>query len=79
MKTTVDIPDDLMQQVKAYAAESNRKVNDTIADLIKRGIATSSSPTNGFDPGEPYRIKMKDPLILKDIEAAIASGRDDTI
>ena len=42
MKTTLDLPDDLMRAVKIRAAEENRRLKDTIADLLRRGLAQES-------------------------------------
>jgi plasmid stability protein len=39
MKTTLDLPDDLMRAIKIRAAEENRKLKDTIADLLRRSLA----------------------------------------
>lgn len=39
MKTTLDLPDDLMRAVKIRAVEQNRKLKDTIAELLRRGLA----------------------------------------
>jgi plasmid stability protein len=39
MKTTVDLPDDLARAVKVRAVEENRRLKDTIADLLRRGLA----------------------------------------
>jgi plasmid stability protein len=39
MKTTLDLPDDLMRAVKIRAVEENRKLKDMIADLLRRGLA----------------------------------------
>ena len=39
MKTTIDLPDDLVRAVKLRAVEENRKLKDTVADLLRRGLA----------------------------------------
>jgi len=39
MKTMLDLPDDLVRAVKLRAIEENRKLKDTIADLLRRGLA----------------------------------------
>jgi plasmid stability protein len=39
MKTTLDLPDDLMRTVKIRAIRENRKLKDMIADLLRRGLA----------------------------------------
>ncbi|MFY9825567.1 MAG: antitoxin [Thermoanaerobaculia bacterium] len=38
MKTTLDLPDDLVREVKVRAAEENRKLKDLMADLLRRGL-----------------------------------------
>ena len=56
MKTTLDLPDDLMRQVKIRAVEENRKLKDTIAALLRRGLAQESgAPT--------VRKRVKLPLV----------------
>lgn len=44
MKTTLDLPDDLMIEVKVLAARQNRKMKDIIAESLRRdlGIAGAS-------------------------------------
>jgi plasmid stability protein len=39
MKTTLDLPDDLLRAIKIRAAEENRKLKDMIADLLRRSLA----------------------------------------
>jgi len=42
MKTTLDLPDDLMRDIKIRAARENRKLKDAIADLLRRGLSRKS-------------------------------------
>lgn len=39
MKTTLDLPDDLMREVKIRAINENRKLKDAIAELLRRGLS----------------------------------------
>lgn len=39
MKTTLELPDDLMRAVKIRAVEENRRLKDTIAELLRRGLS----------------------------------------
>ena len=39
MKTTLDLPDDLMRDIKIRAVQENRKLKDAIADLLRRGLS----------------------------------------
>ena len=43
VKTTLDLPDELMRMVKMRAVQENRKLKDMIADLLRRGLAQESA------------------------------------
>jgi plasmid stability protein len=43
MKTTLDLPDDLVRAVKVRAVQENRRLKDTITDLLRRGLAQERS------------------------------------
>ncbi len=47
MKTTLDLPDDLVREIKTRAVKENRKLKDAIADLLRRGLSqkTVEPPT----------------------------------
>jgi plasmid stability protein len=57
MRTTVDLPDDLMRDIKVRAARENRKLKDAITDLLRRGL--SRKATEG--PALRHRVKL--PLV----------------
>jgi hypothetical protein len=57
MKTTLDLPDDLMRAVKIRAVEENRKLKDTIADLLRHGLAQGP----GALPKARHRVRL--PLV----------------
>lgn len=57
MRTTLDLPDDLMRAVKIRSVEENRRLKDTIADLLRRGLAPEhDKPAN-------RRRRLKLPLV----------------
>jgi hypothetical protein len=39
MKTTLDLPDDLVKEVKLRALYGNLKLKDAIAELLRKGLA----------------------------------------
>lgn len=41
MKTTIDLPDALVMQVKLRALRENKKLKETVAELLTRGLASS--------------------------------------
>ncbi|HEX4589361.1 MAG TPA: hypothetical protein VH120_05495 [Gemmataceae bacterium] len=50
MKTTLELPDDLIKRVKLRALRDGRKLKDTIADLLQKGLTTDKN-----SPPEPER------------------------
>jgi hypothetical protein len=73
MKTTLDLPDELMRKVKIRAVHEHKKLKDAIAEFIRRGMAASKSrPAKA-----PKPVKLRGgPITTEEIEAAIAWGRD---
>jgi hypothetical protein len=57
MKTTLDLPQDLMQDIKILAVKENRKLKDAIADLLRRGLSQKNAEPTTTCP----RIKL--PLV----------------
>lgn len=50
MRTTVDLPDDLHQQVRAIARDTHRTFSDTVADLMRRGLRSDATATLSGSP-----------------------------
>lgn len=57
MKTTLELPDDLMRELRIRAAESDRRLKDVVAELIERGLEASNSPQEP-DPLQAYLHKL---------------------
>ncbi len=45
MKTTLDLPDDLLRDVKLRAVRDKRKLKDAVADLLRQGLAREPAAT----------------------------------
>lgn len=54
MKTTFDLPPDLVREVKLRAVHEGRPLKDVAAELLKRGLA---------DPAKPAKPKPVKPRI----------------
>jgi hypothetical protein len=72
MKTTLDLPDDLIKRVKIRAIHEHKKLKDTIAELIARGM---QQPAAAKIP-KPLKLRRGFVPTAEDIEAAIAGGRE---
>jgi hypothetical protein len=44
MKTTIELPDQLMTEVQTIAAREQRKLNDLVAELVRAGIDSRNHP-----------------------------------
>lgn len=76
VKTTLELPEDLMRRVKLRAVHRNQKLKDAIAELLERGMAAASEPPAAPRPPKPVRLRGRRRLTIDDIEAAIAAGRE---
>jgi predicted transcriptional regulator len=38
MRTTIDLPDDLLRQAKSIARDTSRTLSEIVADLMRRGL-----------------------------------------
>ena len=57
MKTTLELPDELMRAVKIRAVNEDRSLKDMMAEIVRRGLA-QESPGGG---AEPRRVRV--PLV----------------
>jgi plasmid stability protein len=57
MKTTLDLPDQLMREIKVRAAREDRKLKDLVAELLRCGLAAD-------EPRTRVRNRMKFPLVI---------------
>lgn len=76
MKTTLELPDDLLRRIKLRAVHRNRKLKDEIAQLLEAGMASAPAAEAPKRPPKPVRLRGRKPLTVAAIEAAIAAGRD---
>lgn len=74
MKTTLDLPDELMREVKIRAVNEHKKLKDTIAELLRKGLSMNKATRTKF----PKPVKLRGGLIptTEEIEEAIAEGRE---
>jgi plasmid stability protein len=52
MRTTLNLPDALMREIKIRAASTDRRLTDVLTELIRKGLAREALPS---DKGVPYR------------------------
>lgn len=70
MKTTLDLPDDLMRAIKIRAVKENRKLKDAIALLLRRGMAAG--------PSAPAKVRRRVKLPLVRCAHEASSGEEMT-
>jgi plasmid stability protein len=74
MKTTLDLPDDLMRAVKIRAVHERKKLKDAIAEFIRKGMAADKVRSTKLP--KPVKLRGGFKPTTEDIEAAIAWGRE---
>lgn len=76
MKTTLELPDELLQRIKLRAVHRKRKLKDEIALLLEAGMAQAPAAESPRKAPKPLRLRGQPPLSQREIEATIADGRD---
>ncbi len=74
MKTTLELPDTLLRQIKFQAALEGKKLKDLFAELLIRGMSTPPVRRRKLPP--PHKLRRGFIPTTEDIEAAIAEGRE---
>lgn len=74
MKTTLDLPDKLMRDVKIRAVHEHKKLKHAIAELLQKGMAAADRRRRGKLP-KPVKLPGG-AITTEEIEAAINWGRD---
>ncbi|AFE17429.1 hypothetical protein MRGA327_16020 [Mycobacterium tuberculosis RGTB327] len=55
MKTTLDLPDELMRAIKVRAAQQGRKMKDVVTELLRSGLSQTHS---GAPIPTPRRVQV---------------------
>ena len=55
MKTTIDLPEDLVREMKFRAVREGRKLREVEEEVFRQGLA-APAPSRG--PGERHRVKL---------------------
>ena len=76
MKTTLEIPDKLMQRIKLRAVRRNLKLKDAVAQLLEVGLSVSFDAETSRAAPKPVSLRGVGPIDIQSIEAAINAGRD---
>lgn len=85
MRTTIDLPDDLHRIVTSLARHTGRSLGQTVAELLRRGLAADEPGRIGEAPAV-YRVHpqtglpvvaSRQPLTEDDIKSLDDDPRDD--
>ncbi len=56
MRTTIDLPDDLHRIVTSLARHTGRSLGQTVAELLRRGLATPEQANRVADTPAVYHV-----------------------
>lgn len=57
MKTTLELPEDLMRDIRIRAARSDQRLKDVVAELLRRGLEAPPEPPV-TDPVQAWRARL---------------------
>ena len=69
MKTTIDLPEELVREMKMRAAREGRKLKDIAAEIFRRGMKRESETP----PVKPSSRRLEQPLFVCE-ESRASSG-----
>lgn len=72
-KTTLDLPDELMREVKIRALHEQKKLRVMVVELLEKGIGATEAQRRKVP--KPIKLQRGFIPISEDIEAAIKRGR----
>lgn len=56
VRTTIDLPDELHKLAQSIARDTHRTLSETVADLIRRGLASGSPAGRSVDPRTGFPV-----------------------
>jgi hypothetical protein len=65
MKTTLELPDDLVKEIKLLAVQEGKKLKDTVADLLRQGLEASAADRGTVVKADKATLKRRKALTKK--------------
>lgn len=67
MKTTLDLPEDLLHEIKLRAVNERRRIKDVVTDALRRGLTAPVSAEGGRRVALPLVITPRTPPLRDQI------------
>jgi hypothetical protein len=65
MKTTLELPDDLVTEIKLLAVQEGKKLKDAVADLLRQGLEASAAGSGTVVKADKAMLKRRKALTKK--------------
>jgi hypothetical protein len=69
MKTTVELPDDLVNEIRRLAVQKGKNFKDAFADLLRRGLEASAAAKGTVVKVDKAMLKRRKALTKKFVAA----------
>jgi len=66
MRTTIDLPADLLQRAKAIARDTSRSLSEVVTDLVRRGLEPAATQPPARSPRTGLPLVSVGRLITSD-------------
>jgi len=75
MKTTLELPDNLLERMKIIAVQEKRRFKDLVAEILEVGLRNRSTSTVRTILPKPIKLRGGYQPTAEEIEKAIQEGR----
>ena len=65
MKTTFDLPDELVKEIKLLAIQEGKNLKDAVADLLRQGLNAAASGNGSAALADKVMLKRRKALTQK--------------
>jgi hypothetical protein len=65
MKTTLELPDDLVKEVKLHALRQGKKLKEAVADLLRQGLVAATAGSGTVVKVDKAMLKRRKALTKK--------------
>jgi hypothetical protein len=65
VKTTLELPDDLVKEVKLHALRQGKKLKEAVADLLRQGLEAATAGSDTVVKADKAMLKRRKALTKK--------------
>jgi hypothetical protein len=76
VKTTIELPDTLLQRVKILAVHEHKRFKDLVAEILEIGLEQRNKPPKAHKLPKPLKLRGGHMPSMEEVLAIMAEGRE---